>query len=172
MQRRRAGTSCCRALSERLGKETYFFGCQPTPLDALVYGHLYTIIITPLQDTRLASIVNGCSNLVKLTNHVDAETSTAWRSPASRGSLFADEWIVSACVFINYWTGVRRMRLFVRWAEWMPVAVEICLLPWQPLVTNVLWYRRKSGTWFERRLWRHVCFGEKQPMKCNIVSKM
>ena len=65
--------TCCRALSERLGKETYFFGRQPTPLDALVYGHLYTIITTPLQDTRLASIVNGYSNLVKLTNHVDAE---------------------------------------------------------------------------------------------------
>ena len=65
--------TCCRALSERLGKETYFFGSQPTPLDALVYGHLYTIITTPLQDTRLASIVNGYSNLVRLTNHVDAE---------------------------------------------------------------------------------------------------
>ncbi|XP_037075469.1 metaxin-2-like [Pollicipes pollicipes] len=65
--------TCCRALSERLGKEPYFFGSQPTPLDALVYGHLYTIITTPLQDTRLASIVNGYSNLVRLTNHVDAE---------------------------------------------------------------------------------------------------
>uniref|UniRef100_A0A069DRQ5 Putative mitochondrial outer membrane protein n=1 Tax=Panstrongylus megistus TaxID=65343 RepID=A0A069DRQ5_9HEMI len=53
----------CNALSERLEKADYFFGDKPTELDALVYGHIFTIITTPLPTNRLASIVTGYQNL-------------------------------------------------------------------------------------------------------------
>lgn len=65
-------TSCCHALSERLGKQTYFFGSKPTELDALVYGHLYGILTTALPDNGLASIVKRFDNLVQLVGRVSA----------------------------------------------------------------------------------------------------
>ncbi|KAG5328884.1 MTX2 protein, partial [Acromyrmex heyeri] len=34
---------CCIALSERLADEEFFFGKEPTEVDALVYGHIYTL---------------------------------------------------------------------------------------------------------------------------------
>lgn len=54
----------CRALSERLGKQRFFFGEKPTELDALVFAHIFTILTTPLPSNRFASIVRGYSNLV------------------------------------------------------------------------------------------------------------
>ena len=33
--------TCCRALSERLENNPYFFGSRPTELDALVFGHIF-----------------------------------------------------------------------------------------------------------------------------------
>ncbi|XP_026741955.1 uncharacterized protein LOC113504066 isoform X2 [Trichoplusia ni] len=35
---------CCNSLSQRLGDRDYFFGATPTPLDALVYGHMRAIL--------------------------------------------------------------------------------------------------------------------------------
>merc|ERR1712154_368744 len=49
--------NCCQALSERLDSQQYFFNNKPTELDALAFGHLFTILTTPLPDTRLASVV-------------------------------------------------------------------------------------------------------------------
>ncbi|KAJ8704514.1 hypothetical protein PYW07_011702 [Mythimna separata] len=36
---------CCNSLSQRLGDKDYFFGNSPTPLDALVYGHMRAILM-------------------------------------------------------------------------------------------------------------------------------
>ncbi|XP_067138262.1 metaxin-2-like [Centruroides vittatus] len=66
-------TSCCHALSERLGKQTYFFGTKPTELDALVYGHLMGILTTALPDNGLASIVRNFENLLKLVSRIDVQ---------------------------------------------------------------------------------------------------
>lgn len=54
----------CRALSERLGKQRFFFGEKPTELDALVFAHVFTILTTPLPSNRFASTVRGYSNLI------------------------------------------------------------------------------------------------------------
>ncbi|XP_014283474.1 metaxin-2 isoform X3 [Halyomorpha halys] len=55
----------CNALSERLGKERFFFGEKPCELDALVFGHIFTIITTPLPSNRFACIVRGYPNLIE-----------------------------------------------------------------------------------------------------------
>jgi len=64
---------CCVALSERLDNQQYFFNDKPTELDALVFGHLFSILTTPLPDTRLASIVRQHKNLVELCQQIDKE---------------------------------------------------------------------------------------------------
>ena len=50
-----------------------FFYFRPTELDALVFGHLFSILTTPLPDTRLASIVRQHKNLVELCQTIDKE---------------------------------------------------------------------------------------------------
>lgn len=66
-------SSCCHALSERLGKQQYFFGDRPTELDALVFGHLYTLLTTPLPDNGLATIVKEFKNLLQLCQRIEKE---------------------------------------------------------------------------------------------------
>lgn len=62
---------CCSALSEKLGDKEYFFGQQPTELDALVFGHLFTILTTRLPDNRLAETVQKFDNLVAFCRNID-----------------------------------------------------------------------------------------------------
>lgn len=45
---------CCQALSQRLGKQPYFFNKQSTQLSALVFGHLYTIFTTQLTSNKVS----------------------------------------------------------------------------------------------------------------------
>ncbi|CAG0882757.1 unnamed protein product [Darwinula stevensoni] len=64
---------CCHALSERLGtNQKYFFG-RATELDALAFGHLYTILTTDLPDNRLASTVRHYQNLVTLCEAIEED---------------------------------------------------------------------------------------------------
>jgi metaxin len=42
-------------------------------LDALVFGHLFTILTTPLPNNRFASIVRGYPNLIDLCKQVEKE---------------------------------------------------------------------------------------------------
>ena len=65
--------TCCKALSERLDNSPFFFGSQPTELDALVFGHLFSILTTPLPDTRLKSIVQQFRNLAKLCENIERD---------------------------------------------------------------------------------------------------
>lgn len=65
--------TCCAALSERLGQQNYFFGDKPTELDALTFGHLYSLMNTDLVDGKLGQIVNGFENLVVLCHRVEAQ---------------------------------------------------------------------------------------------------
>jgi len=63
---------CCTALSERLDKKPYFYGEKgPKELDALVFGHLFTILTTPLPDNKLAEIVKGFPDLVDLCKRIE-----------------------------------------------------------------------------------------------------
>ncbi|CAG2173569.1 unnamed protein product [Oppiella nova] len=63
--------SCCQALAERLGTQLYFFGDKKTELDALVYGHVSAILITPLPDTRLKDIINSYPTLIEHFRRID-----------------------------------------------------------------------------------------------------
>jgi len=65
--------TCCRALSERLDNSPYFFGTQPTELDALVFGHLFSILTTPLPDQRLKQIVQQFPNLTALCEVIERD---------------------------------------------------------------------------------------------------
>ncbi|KAK7862975.1 hypothetical protein R5R35_002034 [Gryllus longicercus] len=63
--------SCCSALSERLGRSLFFFGEHPTELDALIFGHIFTIFTTPLPNTVFARIVRKYSNLIELCKAIE-----------------------------------------------------------------------------------------------------
>jgi len=65
--------TCCKALSERLDNSLFFFGSRPTELDALVFGHLFTVLTTPLPDNRLKMIVQQFGNLVKLCENIETD---------------------------------------------------------------------------------------------------
>lgn len=65
--------NCCHALSERLGEQKFFFGDKPTELDAVVFGHLFAILTTPLPDNRLSSIVREYQNLLDLCRRIDIQ---------------------------------------------------------------------------------------------------
>jgi len=65
--------TCCRALSERLDNSPFFFGSRPCELDALVFGHLFTVLTTPLPDNRLKMIVQQFTNLVKLCENIETD---------------------------------------------------------------------------------------------------
>lgn len=63
--------NCCISLSERLDKNDYFFGDSPTELDALVFGHIFSILATLLPGNKLASVVQGHENLIKLCKRIE-----------------------------------------------------------------------------------------------------
>uniref|UniRef100_A0A182NUG6 Metaxin-2 n=1 Tax=Anopheles dirus TaxID=7168 RepID=A0A182NUG6_9DIPT len=61
----------CQELSDRLGNEQYFFGNSPTELDALVFGHLYSIFTMKLPNNVLALTINKYSNLNVFCQRID-----------------------------------------------------------------------------------------------------
>ena len=65
--------NCCRALSERLESSPYFFGNRPTELDALVFGHIFSLLTTPLPDNKAKNIVQNFGNLVKLCENIERD---------------------------------------------------------------------------------------------------
>ncbi|XP_060112946.1 metaxin-2 [Heteronotia binoei] len=62
---------CCQALSQRLGTQPYFFNKKPTELDALVFGHLFTILTTQLISDELSEKVKNYSNLVSFCRRIE-----------------------------------------------------------------------------------------------------
>ncbi|XP_017797776.1 PREDICTED: metaxin-2 [Habropoda laboriosa] len=64
--------NCCTALSVRLEGSDYFSGEKtPNELDALVFGHIFTIITTPLPGNHLASIIQSYPQLVHLLKRIE-----------------------------------------------------------------------------------------------------
>eukprot|EP00058_Branchiostoma_floridae_P027106 XP_002612597.1 hypothetical protein BRAFLDRAFT_280403 [Branchiostoma floridae] len=61
---------CCLALSNRLGSSNYFFGHQPTELDALVFGHLHSLLTPDLSHPRLQQAVRQHDNLAAFCHRV------------------------------------------------------------------------------------------------------
>jgi len=63
----------CESLSSFLADKKYFFNEKPTELDALVFGHLFSIITTPLLNNRFAATVRAYDNLVQLCVRIESE---------------------------------------------------------------------------------------------------
>uniref|UniRef100_A0A674G756 Metaxin-2 n=1 Tax=Taeniopygia guttata TaxID=59729 RepID=A0A674G756_TAEGU len=64
---------CCHALSQRLGTQPYFFNKHPTELDALVFGHLFTILTTQLITDELSEKVKNYSNLTAFCRRIEQQ---------------------------------------------------------------------------------------------------
>ncbi|KAG7466859.1 hypothetical protein MATL_G00146770 [Megalops atlanticus] len=62
---------CCQALSQRLGTQPYFFNKHPTELDALVFGHLFTILTTQLTSDELSEKIKNYSNLLAFCRRIE-----------------------------------------------------------------------------------------------------
>lgn len=66
---------CFQALSDKIeGK--YFFGALPTELDALVFGHVFTILTTLLPNNHLAEIIQSYPKLINHCKEVENELFT------------------------------------------------------------------------------------------------
>ncbi|KAI6177296.1 Metaxin-2-like protein [Aphelenchoides bicaudatus] len=63
--------ACFHALSVKLGNNKYFTGDEPTELDALAFGHLYTILTTELPSMNLLNSLRKYPNLLKYAHNVD-----------------------------------------------------------------------------------------------------
>ncbi|KAK0416154.1 hypothetical protein QR680_012319 [Steinernema hermaphroditum] len=72
-QLKEAADRTFKSLSVMLGSKEYFMGSQPTELDALAFGHLYTILTTELPNMDLAELVRKYDNLVKFVKKIDLE---------------------------------------------------------------------------------------------------
>ncbi|XP_053672524.1 metaxin-2-like [Anopheles nili] len=71
----------CQDLSDRLGTNRYFFGNGPTELDALVFGHLYSIFTMKLPNNLLALTINKYSNLNTFCRHIDEKYYSVKENP-------------------------------------------------------------------------------------------
>ncbi|XP_034951653.1 metaxin-2-like [Chelonus insularis] len=72
---------CCTALSKRLENKPYFYGDKgPTELDALVFGHLFTIITTPIPGCKLGEIVKNFPDLVDLCKRIETSFFSSLRT--------------------------------------------------------------------------------------------
>jgi metaxin len=62
---------CCNMLSVQLAENSFFYGNSPTELDALVFGHLFSIFTMELPNTVLAQTVNKYTNLVAFCKRIE-----------------------------------------------------------------------------------------------------
>ncbi|XP_014006680.1 metaxin-2 isoform X3 [Salmo salar] len=87
-------SQCCQALSQRLGTQPYFFNKQPTELDALVFGHLFTILTTRLTSDELGEKIKSYSNLLAFCRRIeqsyfeDSQAGSSSRGYSKGPSLF------------------------------------------------------------------------------------
>ncbi|KAH3703854.1 metaxin-2-like [Dreissena polymorpha] len=72
--------TCCQALNDRLGTQNFFFGKKPTELDALVFGHISTLLTTDLPRNEFADIIRRYDNLLVFLKRIDAEYFDALRN--------------------------------------------------------------------------------------------
>ncbi|KAL1285441.1 Metaxin-2 [Trichinella pseudospiralis] len=55
----------CDCLSTKLGTHRYFGGDSPTEIDALIFGHLYTLLTTSLPNVAVGGILKKFPNLLE-----------------------------------------------------------------------------------------------------------
>uniref|UniRef100_A0AAY5EMR9 Metaxin 2 n=1 Tax=Electrophorus electricus TaxID=8005 RepID=A0AAY5EMR9_ELEEL len=82
-------SQCCQALSQRLGTQPFFFNKQPTELDALVFGHLFTILTTRLTTDELSERIKSCSNLLSFCRRIEQTYFEEDKDSQSAGSQYS-----------------------------------------------------------------------------------
>ncbi|XP_022912985.2 metaxin-2 isoform X2 [Onthophagus taurus] len=90
--------TCCQALTDRLEGSIYFFGDRFTELDALLYGHIYTLLTVPIPagGNGLANLIHKFDKLVDLVSNIDKKV-------MNRNTIFTvQEWTkVDRCTFFS-----------------------------------------------------------------------
>lgn len=61
---------CLTLLSIRLGDGDFFFGQQPSAIDAIVYSYLAPLLKAPLPNPILQNHLKNCTNLVKYVSRI------------------------------------------------------------------------------------------------------
>ncbi|XP_055632261.1 metaxin-2 [Toxorhynchites rutilus septentrionalis] len=61
----------CASLSMKLNDNVYFYGNEPTELDALVFGHLFSIFTMTLPNNVLAVTINKFRNLTQFCKNIE-----------------------------------------------------------------------------------------------------
>ncbi|CAD5222377.1 unnamed protein product [Bursaphelenchus xylophilus] len=61
------------ALSVKLGNQRYFMGDEPTELDALAFGHIFSILTIELPSNHLATALRKHANLMNFCIAIDEE---------------------------------------------------------------------------------------------------
>lgn len=61
---------CMTTLSQRLGKEPFFFGQSPTSLDAVVFAHLAPLLQAPFPSNALQNHLKACDNLAAFVTRI------------------------------------------------------------------------------------------------------
>ncbi|KAG7189690.1 hypothetical protein KM043_017360 [Ampulex compressa] len=61
---------CLAWLSTRLGKSEFFFGAQPTSLDAIVYSYLAPLMKIPLKNPTMQNHLKTCTNLTRFVSRI------------------------------------------------------------------------------------------------------
>ncbi|XP_077514298.1 metaxin-1 isoform X2 [Amblyomma americanum] len=61
---------CLTTLSQRLGKEPFFFGQSPTSLDAIVFAHLAPLLCAPFPSCALQNHLKACDNLASFVTRI------------------------------------------------------------------------------------------------------
>ncbi|KRX74851.1 Metaxin-2 [Trichinella sp. T6] len=61
----------CECLSTKLGAHRYFSGNNPTEIDALIFGHLYTLLTTSLPNVAIGDILKKFPNLLQFCEDIE-----------------------------------------------------------------------------------------------------
>lgn len=64
---------CFRSISSKLAHNDFILGSSPTELDALAFGHLYTILTTELPNMELTHCLRRYSNLTEFCQRIDKQ---------------------------------------------------------------------------------------------------
>ncbi|CAH1796960.1 unnamed protein product [Owenia fusiformis] len=66
----REARECLNQLSNKLGTFDFFYGKNPTYLDAVIFGYLAVLYKTPLPNNPLKHHIQSCDNLVRFINRI------------------------------------------------------------------------------------------------------
>lgn len=62
---------CCKSISAHISSKQYFFGNFPTELDALLFGHIFSILTTTLPNNQLTEIVLSYPKLYEHCKYIE-----------------------------------------------------------------------------------------------------